>query len=100
MEASYNYSAVVTNSGEVYTWGSGEFGRLGSVSAKKQATPMLVKELSTEKITKISLGFYHAAALNEQFQMFTWGRGINGQLGHGEIYNELSVKQVAQFQGT
>jgi len=39
---------------------------------------MLVKELSTEKITKISLGFYHAAALNEQFQMFTWGRGING----------------------
>lgn len=60
---------------------------------------MLVKELSQEKITKISLGFYHAAALNDSFQMFTWGRGINGQLGHGDIYNELSVKQVAQFQG-
>ena len=39
---------------------------------------MLVKELSNERITKISLGFYHAAALNDSFQMFTWGRGING----------------------
>ena len=33
--ASYNYSAALTPSGLIYTWGSGEFGRLGYVDTKK-----------------------------------------------------------------
>ena len=33
--ASYYYSAALTSNGEVYTWGSGEFGRLGNVETKK-----------------------------------------------------------------
>lgn len=31
----YYYSASLTSKGEVYTWGSGEFGRLGYVESKK-----------------------------------------------------------------
>lgn len=33
--ASYYYSAAITSLGEVYTWGSGEFGRLGYIDTKK-----------------------------------------------------------------
>ncbi len=33
--ASYYYSAALTSAGEVYTWGSGEFGRLGYIDTKK-----------------------------------------------------------------
>jgi alpha-tubulin suppressor-like RCC1 family protein len=33
--ASYYYSAAVNSKGEVYTWGSGEFGRLGYIDTKK-----------------------------------------------------------------
>jgi alpha-tubulin suppressor-like RCC1 family protein len=33
--AGYYYSASLTSKGEIYTWGSGEFGRLGYVESKK-----------------------------------------------------------------
>jgi alpha-tubulin suppressor-like RCC1 family protein len=47
-----------------------------------------LKELSGQFIVKISLGYYHAAAINDKGVVFTWGRGINGQLGHGSILSE------------
>jgi len=79
----------------VYTWGSGEFGRLGSIETKKQTNPRLLKELREHNIAKIALGYYHAVALNSDGVVFTWGRGINGQLGHGSIVNEDSVRAVS-----
>jgi RCC1 and BTB domain-containing protein len=42
----------------------------------------------------MSLGYYHAAAISDKGIVFTWGRGINGQLGHGSILNEDSVRPV------
>ena len=48
-------------------------------------------------ITKVSLGYYHAAAINDQGIVFTWGRGISGQLGTGTILNEDNVKHVAEL---
>jgi len=76
--ASYYYSAALTSKGEVYTWGSGEFGRLGYVDTKKQSFPRILKDLSNHVIVKLSLGYYHAAAVNIKGEVFTWGRGING----------------------
>lgn len=62
--ASYYYSAALTSKGEIYTWGSGEFGRLGYIEQKKLPEPKLLKELKGHFITKVSLGYYHAAAIN------------------------------------
>lgn len=62
--ASYNYSAVLNAAGEVYTWGAGEFGRLGCVDMKRQVVPRLLHELFPNTVKKIALGYYHAAAVN------------------------------------
>lgn len=51
-----------------------------------------MKELNGHIIVKLALGYYHAAAINNKGIVFTWGRGINGQLGHGSILNEDSVR--------
>lgn len=96
--ASYYYSAALNSKGEVYTWGSGEFGRLGYLDTKKQTAPRILKELGGHAITKLSLGYYHAAAINDKGQVFTWGRGINGQLGHGSIMNEDSVRHITSLE--
>ena len=56
-----------------------------------------MKELSGQFITKLSLGYYHAAGINDKGTVFTWGRGINGQLGHGSILNEDSVRPVSEI---
>ena len=45
--ASYYYSAALTSNGQIYSWGSGEFGRLGYTESKKQTEPKLLKELQT-----------------------------------------------------
>jgi alpha-tubulin suppressor-like RCC1 family protein len=37
--AGNGYSAVLTEEGVVYTWGSGEFGRLGYSDTRRQAIP-------------------------------------------------------------
>lgn len=74
----------------MYTWGSGEFGRLGyQTETRQQKVPKMVKELG--HIQRVSLGIHHAIALTSNGLLFSWGRGINGQLGHGEIPNEVSL---------
>lgn len=88
-----NYSCAVTRAGQVYTWGSGEFGRLGyQTETRQQKVPRIIKELTD--IQRVSLGIHHAIALTSNGLLFSWGRGINGQLGHGEIPNEDSPKLI------
>lgn len=65
---------------------------------KKQAQPKLLKELTTQVITRLSIGYYHGAAVTETGIVYTWGRGINGQLGHGSVLSEDSVRPVSALQ--
>lgn len=48
MAAGSNHSAAVTSSGELYTWGLGEYGRLGHGDNLTQLTPKRVILLCPE----------------------------------------------------
>lgn len=37
-----------------------------------------------QKVVCISCGWRHTLAVTERQNVFSWGRGTNGQLGHGE----------------
>ena len=37
-----------------------------------------------QKVIQISCGWRHTLAVSERQNVFSWGRGTNGQLGHGE----------------
>ena len=37
-----------------------------------------------QKVVQISCGWRHTLAVTERQNVFSWGRGTNGQLGHGE----------------
>lgn len=68
----------MTTDGVIYTWGFGSFGRLGYIDVLKQPVPRQMVELKGHTITKLSLGYYHAAAIDDQGVVFSWGRGNHG----------------------
>jgi len=56
--------------------------------------PRLVKALVGKKVT--SAGCMHTDAWTEAGELFTVGRGGDGQLGHGGIQNELLVPRLVE----
>ncbi|XP_020530583.1 ultraviolet-B receptor UVR8-like [Amborella trichopoda] len=83
------HTLALTGSGEVYSFGQGLYGALGLGSIESTSSPTLVNDLWGLGIIQITCGENHSAALSVDGQVFTWGRGKYGQLGHGTLQNEL-----------
>lgn len=80
----HNMTVALTTSGHVFTMGGTAYGQLGNPISDGK-TPCLVQDkLVGEFVEEISCGSYHVAVLTSRSEVFTWGRGANGQLGHGD----------------
>ncbi|KAJ0406517.1 hypothetical protein P43SY_001448 [Pythium insidiosum] len=77
------HTVVLTDDGEVYTWGRGDDGRLGHGDNGWKFVPRLVEELRGKNIRQVTCGSYHTAAVTVSGELFTWGGGMYGKLGHG-----------------
>lgn len=88
------HTACVTNDGFAFTWGEGEFGRLGHGDEKNYSKPEPVETLFDVKVKEINCGVYHTAVCTMDGKMYTFGRGDRGQLGHGDRENKLSPTPV------
>lgn len=53
--------------------------------------PTLVKDL--KDVDVLSSGSYHMCAI-KQGELYTWGKGIDGQLGHGNMKNVFVSTKV------
>ena len=71
---------MVTEKGEVYTWGFGNEGQLGHGDKSDQFLPRRLVQLN-HKIRSISCGGAHTALLSETGRLLMVGRGREGQLG-------------------
>jgi len=45
-------------------------------------------------VETIDCGFRHVIARTSLGKVYTWGWGLNGQLGHGEAFSELSPRHL------
>lgn len=77
------HTCVLTQDGEVFTWGRGDDGRLGHGDSGWKYVPRLVTALAGQVVTQITCGSYHTAAVTNNGELFTWGGGMYGKLGHG-----------------
>ncbi|XP_049935460.1 uncharacterized protein LOC116260292 isoform X3 [Nymphaea colorata] len=88
------HTLALTGSGDVYSFGQGIYGALGLSDADDRCTPTHVQELWGLGIIQIACGENHSAALSVDGQVFTWGRGKYGQLGHDSLQSELKPLPV------
>lgn len=57
--------------------------------------PRLIEALKTKRIRDIACGSSHSAALTSSGELYTWGLGEYGRLGHGDNTTQLKPKMVS-----
>ncbi|CAG9322858.1 unnamed protein product [Blepharisma stoltei] len=87
-----DYSAVLSEIGEVYTFGNSDSGKLGLGRVPHQVFPKLIRDLLN--ISYISAGQSHMAVIGHNGAVYTWGSGFYGKLGNGSSENLFSPKQI------
>jgi len=90
------HTSIINNDGTVYSWGDGadsgekkEWGKKGSTDKDKDVAkivPFPVKIVSLACGGVMLQGEYsgHSVALSDNGEVFSWGIGKEGQLGHGK----------------
>lgn len=81
----HSLTVALTTSGHVYTMGSPVYGQLGNPQADGKLPTRVEGKLSKSFVEEIACGAYHVAALTSRTEVYTWGKGANGRLGHGDI---------------
>jgi alpha-tubulin suppressor-like RCC1 family protein len=80
----YLHACALTTDGDVWCWGSNDFGQLGTgAGTGDQHTPIELTAL--EDVAAISAGWYHTCALLDTGGMKCWGQSESGQLGDGAL---------------
>ncbi|XP_028405299.1 ultraviolet-B receptor UVR8-like [Dendronephthya gigantea] len=98
------HSALVTFDGLLYCFGDNTFNQLGKKNTTdgpaKCNKPERIKLPLGVRIKRVSCGAYHSAAVSEEGEIFTWGNGSDGKLGHGDLSPRFQPTQILEcFEG-
>jgi alpha-tubulin suppressor-like RCC1 family protein len=88
------HAVVLTDTGDVYSWGKGSFGRLGHGTSESILQPKKIEGLKGTNIAQISCGFAYTTAVSDSGKLYAWGAGENGRLGTGDTSDRLSPTHV------
>jgi alpha-tubulin suppressor-like RCC1 family protein len=77
-------ACCITGAGELYTWGNGYLGILGHGDDIDQRTPKRVDALAGVNVKQVVLADFHTTVCTEDGQVYTFGCGSHGRLGHGD----------------
>jgi alpha-tubulin suppressor-like RCC1 family protein len=97
LKCGYHHSSAVSTDGKIFTWGRGLFGQLGHGNNEICKNPTQILSLSSLKIVSVSCGWQHTLCLSSSGQVFSWGYGEDGQLGHGDCKDYLIPKEISSL---
>jgi alpha-tubulin suppressor-like RCC1 family protein len=78
----------------MWSVGHGDYGRLGHGGTGNEAVPRLIAALNHVAVKQVAAGADHSMVLTRDGDVFTWGDGGSGRLGHGNTDSQLVPKQV------
>lgn len=94
-----NCTFISTEDGQVFSWGEGKFGQLGSGKVQDRFRPEDIYFKQNTRIIKVNAGLEHVAFLDVTGRLFVCGSNERGQLGLGIIdTSNLLILEPVQVQ--
>jgi alpha-tubulin suppressor-like RCC1 family protein len=98
--AGYHNNLVLTEQGDVWSWGWGAHGQLGTGDMNDRDSPAVIEELSGMGISSLSCGDRHSFAISADGAVLGWGSNEFGQVGIGHRGDTfLSPTPIAALAG-
>lgn len=85
ISCNYNHTLVLTDSGEVFSFGTGLHGELGNGESSHETIPCKVLFDNDNRIVDIGTGKHHSVAVASDGELYTWGRSNFGQCTSAQI---------------
>ena len=77
------HTLACSNDGEVWSWGDGYKGKLGLGNQESKDTPTKIDPAHFgDPVSQVACGGIHSSAVTKRGEVFTWGCGSDGRLGH------------------
>jgi len=91
------HCVVVTHSADLWAWGKGQHGQLGTGRARNEKEPVLISAIQPYQVLTCAAGDEHSACIARRdksypTELFTWGSTENGMLGLGR--DQITSRQV------
>lgn len=100
VSSSFYHNAAITVNGHLFTWGDGKEGKLGHNDNAGRLLPCLVSSFVDRglQIVAAQAGGSHSIALSSYNQVYTFGSGGNGRLGHGNDIDQWVPTMVSSLE--
>uniref|UniRef100_A0A671VH49 HECT-type E3 ubiquitin transferase n=1 Tax=Sparus aurata TaxID=8175 RepID=A0A671VH49_SPAAU len=99
-KGSDGHTLAITVEGEVFSWGDGEYGKLGHGNSATQKYPKIIQgPLLGKVVVCVSAGYRHSAAVTNDGELYTWGEGDFGRLGHSDSQSRNMPTLVKDISG-
>ena len=97
--AGCDHSLVLSNKGLVYSFGDGEFGRLGHSDHQNQLTPKVIEGLRGVQVHAISAGVFTSLAVSVSGAVYGWGDGRDLGLGLADGETQCTPLRYSEVRG-
>jgi len=94
MQGGEFHSLAVNDKSEVFSWGAGGGGALGTGDTQNALSPKRLPFFNKRKVKEISTGWAHSMVLTKKGELFAFGHGSMGQLGLNGTNMEIDPQKI------
>ncbi|KAJ4458021.1 putative Insoluble matrix shell protein 1 [Paratrimastix pyriformis] len=85
MAIGQDFVVAALEKGGLLAWGAGGEGQLARGDTHDSVAAQSIEALANTIVVSLGAGTAHCAACDTLGRLWTWGRGVDGQLGHGNF---------------
>jgi alpha-tubulin suppressor-like RCC1 family protein len=94
LAAGIDHSLALESDGKVRSWGNGVHGQLGHGTQDTQLAPHAIETLENVRLCAVAAGNGYSLVLGVNGEVYSFGKGNSGRLGHGDEENQMTPKRI------